>query len=187
MKRKLIGIFVMTLLIATTVLPVVGTFNNNKTDLIGSPPVITVTDPVLKIIKVTTTSDVHIIGYVTDDIGINGFGYVIEFSDGTAIGPYSTVDPPVSYYSFHIHENVKLGANYLTIEVSDVDGNWATMDITILYIKSKDIYERGSLVSNPLTVSVSKIKQYINTPFLNFLENHPYMFPILRLLHGGIK
>ena len=163
MKKKIICIFIGTLLI-TTALSAVGTMNNYKKDLIGieektfannnvifhnnigSPPVITVTDPPFGIIKIVNNPDIHVSGYVTDDLGINGFGYVIEYADGTAMGPFVSVDPPDTYYTFDIHENIKWGPNYLTIEVSDVDGNWATKDVILFYItvKNKAINTQGN-------------------------------------------
>ena len=102
-----------------------------------SPPIITVTDP-LTSIKIAIAPDVHIMGYVTDDTGINGFGYVIEYADGTAMGPYNSIYPPVTHYPFDIHEYVKEGINYLRIETSDIDDNTASEEVTIIYIKTKD-------------------------------------------------
>ena len=48
-------------------------------------------------------------------------------------------------------------------------------------VKAKDEHEAESDWSDPLPVTMPKNKA-INTPFLQFLENHPYLFPILRLL-----
>jgi len=38
--------------------------------------------------------------------------------------------------------------------------------------------------SDPLSVIMPKSKPYINTLFLNFLQNHPRMFPLLRQALG---
>jgi hypothetical protein len=50
-------------------------------------------------------------------------------------------------------------------------------------VKAKDIYGHESDWSDLLSVSMPKTK-IINSPFLNFLENHPHMFPILIHLLG---
>jgi len=51
-------------------------------------------------------------------------------------------------------------------------------------VRAKDIYGAESDWSEPLSFSAPKNKPYINTPFLNFLENHLHMFPLLRQLLG---
>jgi hypothetical protein len=47
-------------------------------------------------------------------------------------------------------------------------------------VKAKDEYDAESGWSDPLSISMPKNKPYINTPFLQFLENHLHMFPLLR-------
>ena len=51
----------------------------------------------------------------------------------------------------------------------------------LIQVKAKDVYGAESEWSDPLPVSMPKNKA-INTPFLNFLENHPNLFPLLRQL-----
>jgi len=51
----------------------------------------------------------------------------------------------------------------------------------IISVKAKDEYGAESDWAK-LSFSAPKNKPYINTPFLRFLENHPYMFPLLRRL-----
>ena len=97
-----------------------------------SPPVITVTDP-LTPIKIAIAPDVHIMGYVTDDTGINGFGYVIVYPDGTGMGPIWLIDPPVTNYSFDMGLSLSVGWTILTLETSDIDGNTASKTVRITY------------------------------------------------------
>ena len=60
--------------------------------------------------------------------------------------------------------------------------NWTEQGNYEVRVKTKDIYGRESEWSDPLSVTMPKTRQYINMPFLNFLEQHPYLFPILRQL-----
>ena len=50
-------------------------------------------------------------------------------------------------------------------------------------VKARDEKFQGSEWSDPLSVSMPKNKP-INTPIIKFLENHPYLFPLLRQLFG---
>lgn len=50
-------------------------------------------------------------------------------------------------------------------------------------VKAKDEYEVESDWSDTLIISMPKNK-VINNPFLQFLENHPFMFPLLQQLLG---
>jgi len=50
-------------------------------------------------------------------------------------------------------------------------------------VKAKDIYGMESEWSDPLSISMPKSRS-INRPFLQFLENHPRMFPLLQQLLG---
>ncbi len=59
--------------------------------------------------------------------------------------------------------------------------NWTERGNYEVKIKGKDVYGRESEWSDPLSVTMPKNKP-INTPFLRFLENHPYLFPLLRQL-----
>ena len=54
----------------------------------------------------------------------------------------------------------------------------------IIQAKAKDTYYDTESDWATLEVSMPKNKPYISTPFLQFLENHPNMFPFLRLLMG---
>ncbi|GAG79513.1 unnamed protein product, partial [marine sediment metagenome] len=57
---------------------------------------------------------------------------------------------------------------------------WAEEGTYILKAKAKDVYDEESGWGT-LTVTMPRNKA-INTPFLNFLQSHPNMFPLLQLL-----
>ena len=50
-------------------------------------------------------------------------------------------------------------------------------------VKAKDIYGKESEWSDPLSISMPK-SRLINRPFIQFLGNHPRIFPLLQLLLG---
>jgi len=58
--------------------------------------------------------------------------------------------------------------------------NWKESGDFKIKVKAKDIWDYESDWSDPLSVSMPKTRQYINTPFLQFLENHPHLFPLLQ-------
>ncbi|MHA1171543.1 MAG: hypothetical protein ACTSQ3_05650 [Candidatus Heimdallarchaeota archaeon] len=60
--------------------------------------------------------------------------------------------------------------------------SWESQGVYTVKAKAKDVYDAESDWAT-LEVSMPKNKP-INTPFLNFLENHPYLFPLLRQLLG---
>lgn len=59
----------------------------------------------------------------------------------------------------------------------DQDGDYE------IKVKAMDIYGYESEWSDPLAISMPKNKA-ISTPFLKFLENHPYLFTLLRQIFG---
>jgi parallel beta-helix repeat protein len=60
---------------------------------------------------------------------------------------------------------------------------WSEQGIYNVKVKAVDIFG-GESDWATLEVSMPKNKPYFNTPFLQFLENHPSMFPLLRQLLG---
>ena len=58
---------------------------------------------------------------------------------------------------------------------------WSNKGTYAVKVKAKDTSDVESVWSDPLQISMPKNKA-INTPFLNFLEQHPHMFPLLRQL-----
>ncbi len=88
------------------------------------------------------------------------------------------------FYLFDWGDNSKnewLGPfeSYEEIEASHV---WKEKGIYEVKVKARDIHGLESDWSDPLVVSMPKNKLFINPVFLQFLENHPHMFPILRQL-----
>ncbi len=59
--------------------------------------------------------------------------------------------------------------------------NWTEKGSYEIKVKAMDIYGRESEWSDPLSVTIPRNK-VINRPLLNFLENHPNMFPIIQKL-----
>jgi len=65
----------------------------------------------------------------------------------------------------------------------NISHTWTEEGIYTVGLKSIDIYGAESNWTT-LEVSMPKNKPYIKTPFLNFLEQHPHLFPLLRQLLG---
>ena len=59
---------------------------------------------------------------------------------------------------------------------------WDKIGIYEICVKAKDIHGFESEWSDPLPVTMPRNKAYINTPFLNLLQQHLNLFPIIRLL-----
>ena len=59
---------------------------------------------------------------------------------------------------------------------------WTTEDNFEIRVMAMDEHGGESDWSDPFEFSTPKNKPYINTPFLNFLENYPHLFPLLRQL-----
>ena len=100
--------------------------------------------------------------FVSTDPDDNNIYYCINWGDGSdeiCIGPFESGEE-VTY----VH-------------------TWEERDTYTIQVKAQDIYGAESDWAT-LEVSMPKNKPYINTPFLNFLENHPHMFPLLRQLLG---
>ena len=64
----------------------------------------------------------------------------------------------------------------------EINHFWSKTGSYEIKVKAKDIHNHESEWSDPLEVSMPKNK--IINPFERFLENHPYMFPLLRQLMG---
>jgi len=63
----------------------------------------------------------------------------------------------------------------------NTSGIWFEEGSYEIKVRSIDEYGAESEWSDPLSITMPKNKP-INSPFLNFLENHPHMFPLLRQL-----
>jgi len=71
---------------------------------------------------------------------------------------------------------------YNSGEECNASGIWFEKGNYEIKVKAIDIHGAESEWSDPLSVSMPKTRQYIDSPFLRFLENHPHMFPLLRHL-----
>ena len=98
----------------------------------------------------------------------------------------SAVDPDGSeVYIYAIAFDIDCGVWFGPYESGEEDKwyyYWAERGTFTVKAKAKDPYGAESDWAT-LEVSVPKNKA-INTPFLDFLENHPYLFPLLRQLMG---
>jgi PKD domain len=66
----------------------------------------------------------------------------------------------------------------------DTSHVWSNQGTYAVKVKAKDTSDAESVWSDPLSISMPKNKPYINTPFIDFLQNHPHLFPLLRQLLG---
>jgi hypothetical protein len=101
----------------------------------------------------------------TTDPDGHQINYFFDWGDGTNsgwIGPYNS---GTTQYKSHI---------------------WNDPGSFVIQVKSKDIYNLESEWSDPIIITLTKNKA-INSPFLNWLQSHPNMFPILQqfLQHLG--
>ena len=99
---------------------------------------------------------------VTSDPELEEISYIIDWGDGTVeeiIGPY--------------------GSN----EEITPSHQWLQRGNYIIQVKAKDCNDEESNWGT-LEVSMPKNKPYISIPFLQLLENHPHLFPLLRQLLG---
>ena len=70
------------------------------------------------------------------------------------------------------------------LDTNEATYTWTTEDKFDIKVMTMDENGGESDWSDPLSFSTPKNKQYINMPFLKYLEQHPYLFPILRQLLG---
>jgi hypothetical protein len=98
----------------------------------------------------------------------------------------STTDPTNDqvYYLFDWGDNSDSGwlGPYESGETCEARHTWTQKNTYEIKAKAKDIYGIQSEWSDPLVVSMPRNKHYINRPILNFLEQYPNLFSILRQL-----
>jgi hypothetical protein len=97
----------------------------------------------------------------------------------------STTDPDNDqiYYRFDWGDGTDSGwlGPYESGEVCEASHIWTVKGNFEIKVRAKDTNDLVSDWSDPLSVTMPRNKA-INRPFLNFLQNHPYLFTILRLL-----
>jgi len=130
MKTKILGIFIVTLLIATAVLPVAGIGEESNADVgQNNPPLVVIEYPS----NGTTFSAPHIVltGYATGDLEIVTIGSHHEWTGGDATTDGNIV--PTTYcpftWNFWLHE----GWNRITIFAYDVIDSIGEDQITVYY------------------------------------------------------
>ena len=62
----------------------------------------------------------------------------------------------------------------------ELSHKWLETGSYQIRVKTKDIHDAESPWSDPLSISIPKSRSFNNSPFLDFLEQHPRLFPILR-------
>lgn len=97
----------------------------------------------------------------------------------------STIDPNGDhvYYKWDWGDIVSdWDGSYNSGETVSASHKWPTQGTYIVKVKAKDEQGHESKWSDPLSITMPRNKPYINRPFLNFLEQHPNLFPLLRQL-----
>ena len=99
----------------------------------------------------------------------------------------STTDPDGDqvYYWFDWDDGTNSGwtGPYNSGQTVSVSHIWSAQGTYSIKVKAKDTSDLESDWSDPLSISMPKNKA-INTPFLQFLQDHQHMFPLLRQLLG---
>jgi hypothetical protein len=100
----------------------------------------------------------------------------------------STTDPNGDklYYLFDWGDGNFSGwtGPYNSGEIAEMSHKWTEEGNYEIKVKAKDDHGVQSEWSDPLSVSMPKNKILINTPFIDFLENHPHIFPLLQRIFG---
>ena len=97
----------------------------------------------------------------------------------------STIDPDNNYVRFEFDwgDGTSHGWNNPVPSGSTqtYQHNWDEKGTYEVKVRAKDSHDEIGPWSDPLYVTMSKSKS-INTPFLNFLQQHPHLFPIIQQL-----
>jgi outer membrane protein assembly factor BamB len=96
---------------------------------------------------------------------------------------FSSVDPDNNPVSFYIEwgddSTSEWSRDYASCETASIKHTWNKKGTYIIKVKAKDTFGEES---NWGYLEVIMPKNKIINPFERFLENHPYMFPLLRQL-----
>lgn len=99
----------------------------------------------------------------------------------------SDPDGDLVYYLFDWGDGTDSGWIYPTTGGTHVTSTheWTRQGSYEIKVKTIDVYGKESDWSDPLQISMPKNRAFaINPLFLQFLENYPHLFPILRFLLG---
>lgn len=97
----------------------------------------------------------------TTDPNGDQISYLFDWGDGTPTGWIGPFDSGDTAFASHI---------------------WGTVGIYSIKVMARDYYGAESEWSDERICTLPKTKPYINIPIIPFLEQHPNLFPILRLL-----
>ena len=100
--------------------------------------------------------------FTTTDPNSDQLFYVVNWGDGTPevrIGPYNSSDVATATHTWSKRGTYIIKAK--AVDIYNASSDWTTLEV---------IMPRGKILPNQL--------------FLQFLQNHPHMFPILRRLMG---
>ncbi len=73
---------------------------------------------------------------------------------------------------------------YNSGDIAEATYTWTEKEDYEIRVKAKDEFGFESPWSDPLSISIPKSISFNTTPVIRFLENHPYMFPLLQKLLG---
>jgi hypothetical protein len=101
----------------------------------------------------------------------------------------SSIDPDDDdiYYRFDWDDGTNSGwlGPYESGEVVSASHTWNKIGTYSIRVKAKDIHGTQSVWSEPLSTNMP-ISREINKPFLNFLENHPFIYHLIQFLQNKI-
>lgn len=109
-----------------------------------------------------TTGNTYTYSTSTTDPDNDKISYLFDWGDGTDsgwIGPYNSGE---------------------TVSASH---SWSNQNTFQVKVKAKDVRLKESPWSDPLSVNIPRNRAF-NGPIIQFLQNHPNLFPILRQLLG---
>jgi len=100
----------------------------------------------------------------------------------------STTDPDGDniYYLFEWGDDTFSGwiGPYNSGQTAEASHKWTKKGDYQIRVKAKDDHGVQGEWSDPLPISMPKIKPIVNTPFIDFLERFPHLFPIIRNFLG---
>jgi hypothetical protein len=95
----------------------------------------------------------------------------------------STIDPDGDqvYYQWNWgHETSTWDGPYNSGDTVSASHIFPSQGSFLVKVKAKDTSNEESIWSDPLSVSMPRNKPYLNTPFMQFLKNHPLIYQMLQ-------